>query len=114
LALSCFDYPPQNLRQVVFDLQVAEPQDMYAAQAEIFSSRCVTRLLDRIKVNATIHLNLELMFNAEGVKYETVEGMLPAELEAGETAATYRFPKFLFGRCRLAALLAGGVDNNSG
>jgi len=70
--------------------------------------------LCQVGVNAPVHLDFELMGDAEGIKDEAVVGMLPPELQPGQTAVSQRRPQLLFGWGRLASLLASGVNDRGG
>ncbi len=71
---------PEYLRQISLDFPGAEPQHANATRFQKFCARSVMRSLRGISVNATIHLNFELMLDTKGVEDKWAIWMLPTEL----------------------------------
>ncbi len=65
---------------MILDFLVAESHHPNATRFQKRSTFRVILDLRRVSVNATIYLDLELMFHAEGVKDEATVRMLPPEL----------------------------------
>lgn len=103
---------PQNIGKVELYLIIREAENANAARFKKFSPGHIIRRPSRTGMNTSVHFNFELVLDAERVKNEAVEWMLPAKFQTGETAVTESLPQFLFGGRRLTPLYAGGLDNS--
>jgi len=65
---------------MILHFVVAESQHTNATRFQKFCSRSIMFGLRWMSVNATIHFDFELMFDAEGIKNEPAVRMLPPEL----------------------------------
>ena len=93
---------------------VAESQDTNATRFEKLCARSIIFGLCWTSVNASIHFDFELMFDAEGIENEAAVRMLPPKLQPCKAAGSQRLPQLLFSGRRRAALLAGSVNDLGG
>jgi hypothetical protein len=75
------DYLTEYIWQVLLDFLVGEAQDTNTALCQKFRTFRIMCSLFRIKVNATVHFNSQLMFNAEKVEDELPVRMLSPEFK---------------------------------